>query len=110
CWSGPRLSSSAPTTASRATRASVQRALSRDAAGIDLDHRPMEHDPSRGHVGERRRLRRVREVLAPDARELAVVAFRLSEVNAHMVAVRPVGLVRLQLLAEDLHREARLLL
>src|SRR5256885_13287015 len=78
-----------------------------DAGGVDLDHRAGEHDAGRGHERERGRLGRIGKELAPHARERAIVAPRLGEVEPHVVAVRPVGLVRLELLGEDLHGEAR---
>src|SRR5947208_1599127 len=94
----PSLSCRTKGSVFQSTRAPFSRRLrlaANHAGRSDLDHRSFKHDAGRWHEGERRRLGRVREVLAPHPCEGAVVPPRLGEVQTHVVAVCPVGLVRL---------------
>jgi hypothetical protein len=77
---------------------------------IDLDQRPVDHHPGARNVGERGRCARVREMLPPHPDEPAVIAARLDQVHPHVMAMRPVGVVRLQLFGQHLEDETGLLL
>ena len=49
-----------------------------------------------------------REVFAPDSHETPIVAPRLDEVDARVMAMRPVSVVGLELPSQHVHQEARL--
>src|SRR5262245_43993546 len=83
---------------------------SHDASRVDLDQWPREHDSRARHEGESRSLGGIGELLAPYAREAAVVAPRLDQIEPNMVAVVPIRFVGLELPGQHLEGEAGLLL